>query len=160
VFITIYASRPQSNRMPAFADNVFFWRMSAMTETTHAARKYAEQSSAQAKRAFEKTSASGREATRRIEDTYAVTTQGALDFHRKVLAIAQANVDAAFECAQELVGVTSPSEFIEVTTSHARRQWQAMTEQSMELSTLARNAAADSVKPLTGGLGGAFPGAS
>jgi hypothetical protein len=83
-----------------------------------------------------------------------------MDFHRRVLAIAQVNVDAAFECAQRLVGVTSPSEFIEVTTSHARRQWQAMSEQTMELSALARKAAADSVKPLSSGFAGVFPGAT
>jgi phasin len=130
----------------------------AMTDRTSTARKFAEQSSAQAKRTFENASAAGGAATRRIEDTYATSTRGVIDFHRKVLAIAQANVDAAFECAQQLVGVTSPSEFMEVTTNHARRQLQAMTEQSMELSGLARKAATDSVKPLTGGLAGTFPG--
>ena len=58
-----------------------------------------------------------------------------------------------------LVGATSPSEFIEVTTSHARQQWRAMTEQTMEFSTLVRKAAADSVKPLTiVGLPGRFLG--
>jgi phasin len=134
--------------------------MNAMTDRTNAVRKLAEQNTAQAKHAFAKASAAGEEATRRIEDTYATTTQAAMDFHRKVLTIAQANVDAAFECAQQLVGVTSPSEFIEVTTSHARQQWQAMNEQTMELSTLARKAAADSIKPLTSGFAGAFPGAT
>jgi phasin len=143
--------------MPAFAENRFL-EDDAMTDRTSTARRFAEQSTAQAKRTFENAGAAGGEATRRIEDTYATSTRGAIDFHRKVLAIAQANVDAAFECAQQLVGVTSPSEFMEVTTSHARRQLQAMTEQSMELSGLARKAGTDSVKPLTGGFPGMFPG--
>lgn len=56
-----------------------------MTDRTSAVRKLAEQNSAQAKHTFAKTSAAGEQATRRIEDTYATTTQAAMDFHRKVL---------------------------------------------------------------------------
>jgi len=75
-----------------------------------------------------------------------------------VLEIAQTNVDAAFDCAQELLGVTSPSQFFEVATNHARQQAQAMTEQTKELAALAQKAASDSIKPLAGGLTSAFPG--
>jgi phasin len=129
-----------------------------MTDRTSAARRLSEQSTAQARHTFEKTSAAGEEATRRIEDTYAATNQVALEFHRKVLAIAQANIDAAFDCAQELLGVTSPSEFIEVATSHARQQVQAMTEQTRELAAVAQKAATDSIKPLATGFTSAFHG--
>jgi phasin len=132
--------------------------MSAMTDRTSGARKFADQSTVQAKHTFEKASAAGEEATRRIEDTYSRVAQGTIDFHRKVLEIAQANVDAAFDCAQELIGVTSPSQFFEVTTNHARQQAQAMTEQTRELAALAQKAATDSIKPLAGGLTSAFPG--
>jgi hypothetical protein len=69
-----------------------------------------------------------------------------------------ANVDAAFDCAQELVGVTSPTQFFEVTTNHARQQTQAMTEQTRELAALAQKAATDSIKPLAGGLTSPFQG--
>ena len=108
-----------------------------MTERTSGARKFAEQS---------------------IEDTYSRVAQGTIDFHRKVLEIAQANVDAAFDCAQELVGVTSPSQFFEVATNHAREQAQAMTEQTRELAALAQKAATDSIKPLAGGPTSPFQG--
>jgi phasin family protein len=125
--------------------------MSAMTDRTGGARKFAEESTVQAKRTFEKASAAG-------EEAYSRVAQGTIDFHRKVLEIAQANVDAAFDCAQELVGVTSPSQFIEVATKHARQQVQSMTEQNRELAELAQKAATDSIKPLAGGLTSAFHG--
>ncbi len=129
-----------------------------MTDRTSGARKLPDLSTVQAKHTFEKASAAGEEATRRIEDTYSRVAQGTIDFHRKVLEIAQANVDAAFNCAQELVGVTSPSQFFEVTTNHAHQQAQAMTEQNRELAALAQKAATDSIKPLAGGLTSAFHG--
>jgi phasin len=121
-----------------------------MTDGTTTARKFPDQSTAQTKDAFQKTIAAGEEATHRIKNMYAGTSQTALDFHRRVLAIAQANVDAAFNCAQELVGVTSPSEFMEIATSHARQQVEAVTEQTKELTALAQKAANDSMQPLAG----------
>jgi hypothetical protein len=56
----------------------------------------------QAKHTFEKASAAGEEATRRLEDTYSRVALGTIDFHRKVLEIAQTNVDAAFDCPRSL----------------------------------------------------------
>jgi len=76
-----------------------------------------------------------------------------MEFHQKVLAITHANVDAAFECARALLGVTSPSEFMEVSTKHARQQVEAMRQQMRELAELAQKTAIDSMGPFTGGFG-------
>ena len=72
--------------------------------------------------------------------------------------MAQANVDAAFDCARELVGVASPSEFIEVSNKHVRQQLQAMSQQTKELAELAQKAAIESMGPFATGLGGALLG--
>jgi hypothetical protein len=120
-----------------------------MDEDIRSARKFQNKTAAQARH-------TGEEFTRRIENTYSNATQGAIEYHRKALEMAQANINSAFECAQELLGVTSPSEFIEVTTKHARQQVQAMTEQTRELSALAQKAATNGIGPLTIGLAGAF----
>src|SRR6202022_2914169 len=103
---------------------------------------------AQAQHTFEKASESGQETTRRLKDTYLRAAQGAIEYQRKVLTIAQAHVDAAFDCALELVGVKSPSQFMEVLNSHARRQFETMTEETRELASLAQKAATYSIEPL------------
>lgn len=120
-----------------------------MAEAISAARKFQHQTAAQVTH-------TGEEFTRRIEDTYSKATQGAIEYHRKALEMAQANINSAFECARELLGVTSPSEFLEVTTKHARQQVQAMTEQTRELSMLAQKAATNGIGPLPIGLANAF----
>ena len=91
--------------------------------------------------------AAGEEATRRIESTYLKMAQGMAEFHLKVLAIAHANMDLALDFSRELVGVTSPSEFIEVSTKYARRQFQAMIQQNRELAEIIQKAAIESMGP-------------
>jgi phasin family protein len=61
-------------------------------------------------------------------------------------------VDAAFECARELLGVTSPSEFMEVSTKHARQQFEAVRQQTKELAEIAQKTAIKSMGPFTGGF--------
>jgi phasin family protein len=111
---------------------------------------------AQAKQTFEKASEAGQEMTRRLEESYSKTAQDVVNYQRKALEIAQAHVDAAFDCAQDLVGVKSPSEFMEVFMNSTRRQFETMTEQTRELASLAQKVATDNIEPLTNGFNSAF----
>jgi len=129
-----------------------------MTNKATVARKFAVHHNTEVKRRFEEVAKGGEEAARRIENIYLGAAQGIIGFNQKALAIAQANVDAAFDCARELVGVTSPSEFIEVSTKHARQQLQAMGQQTRELAELAQKAAIESMGPFATGLGGVLLG--
>jgi phasin len=123
-----------------------------MLDKTSTARKFAELHKEEAKHTVEKAAEAGRQATRRIKDAYSRTAQGTIEFHRKVFAISQANLDATFDCARALLGVTSPSEFMEVSTKHARQQFEAMRQQNRELAELAQKTAIESMGPFTGGF--------
>ena len=79
-----------------------------------------------------------REAAGRAEASYSNAAHGALEYQRKVLEIAQANVDATFEYAHELTEVRSIPELVELSTAHARKQFEAMTAQTNELAELAQ----------------------
>jgi phasin len=129
-----------------------------MTNRATAARKFALHHNEEVTGRFDKAAAAGEEATRRIENTYSKAAHGGIEFQQKVLAITQANVDAAFDCARELAGVTSPSEFIEVPNKYARQQLQAMSQQTRELAELAQKAAIETMGPFATGLGGALLG--
>jgi len=89
---------------------------SSRADATQALREMAENGSAQAKAAFEKASTVAADATTLMKDSYSRTVKGAQEYHSKAIEFAQANTKAAFEFAQELVGVKSPSEFFELST--------------------------------------------
>ena len=129
-----------------------------MTDRAAAARKFTVHHNEEVTRRFEKVATAGEEATRPIENTYSKVAQSTIEFHQKLLAIAHANVNAASDYARELVGVTSPSEFIEVSTKHARQQLHAMSQQTRELAELGQKAAIESMGPLGTMVGGTLVG--
>src|SRR5437868_15545414 len=73
--------------------------------------------------------------------------QSATEFQQKILEITQINVNAAYEWARALAGVSSLSEFVEVCLKHSRRQIQATLQHTTELAVLAQNAAVESMRP-------------
>ena len=50
-----------------------------------------------------------------IKGGYSAAVEGARGYNNKLLEFAQTNTNTAFEFAQRLLGVKSPSEFIEVS---------------------------------------------
>lgn len=107
-------------------------------EMPEAFREIAEKGVAQAKDNYEKIQAAADEATDLLKSAYTAAAKGTSDYNRKVIDIAHTNARAAFDYAYELLGVKSPSEFIELSTGHARKQFEAMTAQTKELTELAQ----------------------
>jgi phasin len=111
---------------------------SPKTDATQAFRARAESGSARAKEAFEKMSAARAEATALIENSCSTAVKGAKDYNTKLIEFANANTEAAFAFAQKLLGVNSPSEFIELSTEHSNKHFERLTEQAKELAALAQ----------------------
>ena len=101
-------------------------------------REIAEKGVAQAKDNYERIQAATQEATELLKSAYTTAAEGTADYNRKVIEIACTNAHAAFDYAHELLVVKSPSEFIELSTAHARKQFEAMTAQTKELTELAQ----------------------
>jgi phasin len=110
--------------------------------------------------AYEKMSAATAEATDLIKDSCSTAVQGAQAYNNKLLEFAQTNTNVAFEFAQKLLGVKSPSEFIELSTERAREQLATLTEQTKELAALAQKVTLASTEPLKAGVTKAFGHAS
>jgi len=72
------------------------------------------------------------------------------------MEFAHANTNATFGFVQELYGMKSPSEFMELTTEHARKQTAALTEQTKELAALAQKVTLATTEPLKAGVSKAF----
>jgi|ERR1700733_5809656 phasin len=111
---------------------------------------------AQTKQAYERMSAATVEAADLMETSCSTALNGARDYNNKFMEFAHANTNAAFDFVQELYGVKSPSEFMELATEHARTQTTALTEQTKELAALAQKVALATTEPLKAGVAKAF----
>jgi hypothetical protein len=63
-------------------------------------------------------SAATTDATGLIRSSYSTAVEGAQVYNNKLLEFAQINFNGVFNFAQQLLGVKSPSEFIELSTEH------------------------------------------
>jgi phasin len=116
-------------------------------DVPEAIRTVAEKSASQAKANYETARNSAEEATDVLEESYSYASKSANDLRLKAIETTRDNVNAAFEFAIALAGVKSLSEAIELQTSHARRQFEALTTQSKEFAQLAGQIASESAKP-------------
>ena len=111
-------------------------------------REMAEKGTAQAKDTYEKMSAATTEAADLIKDSYATAVKGMQDYNNKFIEFAHANTDAAFDFFQKLSGVKSPSAYVEISTEHARKQIETLTEQTKQLAALAQKGTLAAAEPL------------
>jgi phasin len=115
-------------------------------------REFTEKSAAYAKDGYGKAQAAGGETTKVMEQTYSAASKGAADFNLRLLEIAQANMNAAFDLARQITRVTSPSEFFELTAAHARKQFETFAEQTQHLTSLAKKVTTEAAQPLQAGV--------
>src|SRR4051812_19703558 len=125
-------------------------------EIPAAFREMAEKSVSQAKETYEKMKSAAEQATDLIEDTYATASKGASDYGLKCIEAARENTNASFDFATKLMSVKSLSEMVELSTAHARKQFEAMTAQSKDLAALAQKVTADTVEPVKESVSKAF----
>jgi phasin len=125
-------------------------------EMPEAFREMTEKGVAHAKDTYEKAKVAAEQATDLLKNTYTIAAKSSTDYNLKVLEIARTNTSSAFDYAQQLLGVKSPAEFVELSTAHARKQCEAMTTQTKELAALAQKVMTEIAEPLKTGVTKAF----
>jgi phasin len=120
-------------------------------------REMTDKGIAHAKDTCAKAKIASEEAADLLKNAYAIAAKGATDYNLKLIEIVRSNTRAAFDYADDLLGVKSPSQFIELSTAHLRRQFDTASTQSKELYALAQKAAADTAEPVKAGVSKAFP---
>src|SRR6185437_4194337 len=148
-------SKPATNpfEMPKFEMPKF---EIPQVEMPAAFREFAERGAAQARDTYEKMKAAAEEATDVLETTYSTATRGASDYGLKMIEAARTNTNAAFDFAGELITAKTLSEVIELSSAHARKQFEAFAQQSKELGALAQKVATDTAEPIKNGVSKAF----
>jgi phasin len=117
-------------------------------EIPAAFREFAEKSASQAKDTYEHMRSAAVEATDGLEDSYASASKGASDYGLKVIEVARVNTNAAFDFYSQLFALKSYSEVVELSTAHARKQFEIVTAQTKDLATLAQKVMAETVEPV------------
>jgi phasin len=125
-------------------------------EMPAAFREFAERGVAQAKDSYEKMKAAAEEATDVLETTYSTATKGASDYGLKIIELARSNTNAAFDFAGQVMAAKTLSEVVELTSAHARKQFETLSEQSKELGALAQKVATETAEPMKSGMNKAF----
>jgi phasin len=111
-------------------------------------RAFAEKGVSQARENYTKFKDAAETHNSTIEAVITTATKGATDYSAKLLEIVKANTTAAFDFAQELASAKSPSQAMELWSSHARKTVETFTAQTKELAELTQKIAAETAEPI------------
>ena len=111
-------------------------------------RAFAEKGVSQARDSYAKFKDVAESHNGTIEAVFTTASKGYSEYSAKLMEMMKANTTAALDFAQELISVKSPSEAIELWSSHARKQFEAFTAQSKELASLAQKVATETAEPV------------
>ena len=82
-----------------------------------------------------------------LERTFDVAGQGAVAFNRKIIDIAQRNVNSGFDLAKSLAGAKNLSEMVELQSAYWQKLLNTLTSQAEEVRALATKVAAAAGEP-------------
>jgi hypothetical protein len=102
-----------------------------------------------ARESFDKTFATGTEAVRGVQEGFTSALENVRDLNVRLINIARANSNAAFDFAREVAEAEAPSDLVQAWSTHATKQFDMLTKQASELSTLGQQFAATSSEPIT-----------
>ena len=121
-----------------------------------AVRAIAEKSVAQTREFYDRSNDALDASVATFEKTFDAAGQGAAAFNRKIIDIAQRNVNSGFDLAKSLAGAKNLSDIAEVQAAYWRKTFATLTSQAEEvraLSIMVTAAAAEPIKAhLTNGM--------
>ena len=82
-----------------------------------------------------------------LERTFDAAGQGAVAFNRKIIDIAQRNVNSGFDLAKSLAGAKNLSEMVELHAAYWQKQSGTLTSQAEEVLALTTKIAAAAGEP-------------
>lgn len=111
------------------------------------AQRFADKSTKVARETIERGIRSAEEATNGVKLGFLSSFAGIREFNAKLIDIAHANVDEAFDFAHQIAGVQTPSDFMSIWSAHTKRKFEMMTEQMQELSEVGQKIASRHTGP-------------
>jgi len=114
-------------------------------------RAFAEKGLSQARDSYARFKDAAETHNSTVEAVFTSVSKGASEYSAKLIEFFKANTTSSLDFAQELFGVKSPSEALELWTSHTRKQFETYTAQAKELAELGQKVAAEAAEPIKAG---------
>jgi phasin len=111
-------------------------------------RAFAEKGVSQARDSYAKFKDVAESHNGTMEAVFTTASKGASEYSAKLIELMKASTSANLDFAQSLFGVKSPSEAMELWTSHARKQFETLTANAKELAELTQRVATETVEPI------------
>jgi len=111
-------------------------------------RAFAEKGVSQARDGYAKFKDAAETHNLTIEAVFTSANKGASEYSQKLMEFIKSNNSDNLDFAQELLGMKSPSEAMELWTTHTRKQLETLTAQAKELGELGQKIAADTMEPI------------
>jgi phasin len=118
------------------------------TTVPESVRALAEKTVNQSREAYEKGKESLEEAIDALERSFDAAGQGATAFNRKLIDLAQRNLNSAFDLAKSLAGAKNLAEIVELQSAFIRHQFDVFASQAGEIRALTTKIAADTAEPI------------
>ena len=83
-----------------------------------------------------------------LERTFDAAGQGAVAFNRKIIDIAQRNVNSGFDLAKTLAGAKNLTDIVQLQAAYWQKQFSILTAQAEEVRTLSTKMTADAAAPI------------
>jgi phasin len=106
------------------------------TSVPEAVRAMAEKTVAQTREVYDRSKDALDASIEMFERTFDAAGQGAATFNRKIIDLAQRNVNSGFDLAKSLAGAKNLAEIVELQAAHWRKQFGALTSQAEEVRAL------------------------
>ena len=111
-----------------------------------------EKSVARAKDAHEKVTSIMEHSTEAFEEAFSCASRGQTEYRAKVMEIARANANLAFDLAREMCEAKTVGELFESAVAHQRRQFDTAAAQMKELSALTQKIVSETTEPIRNGM--------
>ena len=117
------------------------------TAIPDAVRAVAEKTVAQTREVYDRSKDALDASVTTLERTFDAAGQGAVAFNRKIIDIAQRNVNSGFDLAKSLAGAKNLSEMVELQAAYWQKLLDTFTSQAEEVRALTTKVAAAAGEP-------------
>jgi phasin len=111
-------------------------------------RAFAEKGVSQARDNYAKFKDAAESHNGTMEAVFSAYSNGAKEYSAKIMDMLKSTTSANLDFAQQIIAVKSPTEAMELWTSHARTQFEALTAHTKELTELAQKVATETSEPI------------
>lgn len=118
------------------------------TTVPESVRALAEKTVNQTRDAYERGKEALEESIDALERSFDAAGQGATAFNRKLIDIAQRNLNSGFDLAKSMAGAKNLAEIVELQSSFIRSQFDVFASQASEIRALTTKIAADTSEPI------------